>query len=501
MFDIISTVMAKNTEWKCSSCGVAQIKWLGQCPQCKEWGTLEETAVTVRATSKSSFGSTAKGYRAGKVATGNRALPVNQIARETTTTTRTRTGINEFDRVLGEGLVPGGVILLAGPPGTGKSSLALWVASVLANAGKKALYITGEETAHQVASRALRIGATSTENDSKLGENLLLLSEGNLQNSIQQLIDTQPDFLVIDSIQTLLSEDSESRIGSVTQATEVATEFTNLAKQLNIPTILIGHMTKDNNTIAGANAVQHLVDVVLVFESSQDSPLRLLRASKNRYGSTDEIGVFIHTETGLEEVPDPSNLFMDEHAEGVSGFAITITSEGRRMFPVEVQALVSATKLPNPRKLTQGVEHSRSLQIQAVIEKTGLGIRLFDQDVYVSSVGGIKLQDPGTDLAVVAALISSKQNIPLSTSYCFIGEVTLTGEVRSARDRDRKVKEASRLFDVVFTTPGKTFPGTKIVQVKTVYDLAVHMKKIGEKGIKHETLFEEEPPVTSVENK
>ena len=446
--------------------------------------------------SKSSFGggSSGKGYRASKVATGNTAQPVTKITRSGKALERVPTGISEFDRVLGKGLVPGGVILLAGPPGTGKSSLALWAAGVLANTGKSVLYITGEETAEQVADRAIRIGVASGDPNNNHGENLYLLSEGNLQNAVTAALTMKPDLLIVDSIQTLLSEDSESRIGSVTQATEVATEFTNFAKQFNVPTLMIGHMTKDNNTIAGANAVQHLVDVVLVFESNNDTPLRMLRATKNRYGSTDEIGCFQHAEEGLEEVADPSNLFMDEHAEGTTGFAITMTTEGKRVFPAEVQALVSATKLPNPRKISQGVEHGRALQLQAVLEKSGMGagMRLYDQDVYVSSVGGIRLVDPGTDLALVAALISSKIGIPLPIKACFMGEVTLTGEVRSPRDRDRKLKEAVRLFDVVYTTPGKTFPGAKIVPVKSVYDLAVHLKNIKEHGFKPDILFPEE---------
>lgn len=433
-------------------------------------------------------GSSGKGHRASKAATGNKALPVNKIALQDETTSRMVSGIKEFDRVLGNGIVAGAAMLLAGAPGTGKSSLALWVASKLANDGNKVLYITGEETANQVASRALRIGATNGDADSTLGENLYLVSEGNLQNALNETMMLAPDFLVVDSIQTLLSEDSESRIGSITQATEVATAFTNYAKQHNVPTIMIGHMTKDAS-IAGANAVQHLVDVVLVFEQSQDSPLRMLRATKSRFSSTDELGCFQHGDAGLEEVSDPSNLFMDEHAEGTTGFAISMTAEGRRTFPVEMQALTSTTKLPNPRKISSGLEHGRCLQLQAVVEKS-IGLRLYDQDVYAASVGGLRINDPSTDLALVAALISSNQNIPLSAKACFLGEVTLTGEVRSPRDRDRKLKEAVRLFDVIYTTPGKTFPGgAKIVFVKTVRDLGIQLKRIKDNGFKPEALF------------
>lgn len=466
--------MASKTQHKCSNCGYVTAKWMGQCPECKQWNTMEEeVAVNLTAGKTSS----AKGIRASKAATGRTPRPVSEIVAQADTTERMSTGIGEADRVLGGGLVAGGVILLAGPPGVGKSSCALYIAASIANGGKKVLYITGEETEGQVTSRALRIGATNKEGS--LGQSLYLLSEGNLQNAIQQLSDLRPDFVVVDSIQTILSDESEGRVGSVSQVNEVATDFTNAAKRLNIPTILIGHVTKEG-TIAGPRVVEHLVDVVLFFEASEDSPLRLLRAIKNRYGATDEIGCFQHTADGLIPVEDPSGFFVNEHADGTTGFATSITLEGVRALPIEVQALVTATRLPNPRKITQGMDHSRALMIQAVLDKY-VRLNLSEQDVYVSTTGGLRLNDPSTDLSIAASIISSRTGIAIPSDVLFLGELSLTGEIRAPRDRDRRIMEASRLsFSKIYTTPGKTVKSdnsnSEIVFVNSIYDVAQLIK-------------------------
>lgn len=466
--------MASKTQYKCSNCGFVTAKWMGKCPECEQWNTMEEEdAVNLTAGKTSS----AKGIRASKAATGRTPRPVSEIVAQADTTERMSTGIGEADRVLGGGLVAGGVILLAGPPGVGKSSCALYIAASIANSGKKVLYITGEETEGQVTSRALRIGATNKEGS--LGQSLYLLSEGNLQNAIQQLADLRPDFVVVDSIQTILSDESEGRVGSVSQVNEVATDFTNAAKRLNIPTILIGHVTKEG-TIAGPRVVEHLVDVVLFFEASEDSPLRLLRAIKNRYGATDEIGCFQHTADGLIPVEDPSGFFVNEHADGTTGFATSITLEGVRALPIEVQALVTATRLPNPRKITQGMDHSRALMIQAVLDKY-VRLNLSEQDVYVSTTGGLRLNDPSTDLSIAASIISSRTGIAIPSDVLFLGELSLTGEIRAPRDRDRRIMEASRLsFSKIYTTPGKTVKSdnsnSEIVFVNSIYDVAQLIK-------------------------
>lgn len=455
------------------------MSWQGKCFKCNEFGTMEEVPIVQAAGALAGAAATgAKGFRAAKAATGNTARPLREIVERVETASRTPTDIGEFDRVLGGGFVPGGVILLAGAPGCGKSTLSLLVASQMANQGKRVLYISGEETASQIASRAVRMELNEAQEGS--ADNLHLLAEGNLQNALQQVDDVRPDILIIDSVQTLLSANSEGSVGSITQVKEVATDVTNLAKRLNIPTILIGHVTKDG-AIAGPRVVEHLVDVVLFFEANEDSPLRVLRAVKNRYGSTDEIGCFQHVTEGLEAVDDPSGFFTDEHEEGTSGFATTITMEGRRALPVEIQALATPTRLPNPRKVTNGIEQTRVLMMQAILDRH-LNSRLYDQDVYVSTTGGLRLQDPPTDLAVVAALLSSKEEIALPKEAIFIGEVSLTGEIRSPRDRKRRVMEASRLgFTKIYTSwKGKDEPN--VIPVPNVITLFNELNKLSRRN-------------------
>lgn len=464
------------TVYKCKECGNVQAKWAGQCSKCKEWNTLQETDNIQNPTNS---GTTGKGIRASKTATNKKAQPVNKITADNGTFERINTGINEVNRVLGGGLVPGGVILLAGQPGSGKSTITLTIALSIANTGKKVLYITGEETEGQVAARAERI---NPPNNTLAMQNLYLLSEGNLQNSIEELLDIQPDFFIVDSIQTLISNDSESRSGSVTQVHEVATDFTNLAKKLNVPAILIGQVLKDTSQIAGPKQVEHLVDAVLMFEASENSSLRLLRAKKNRYSGTDEIGIFQHTSEGIEAVDDPSGFFTSPHAEGVSGFANSITLEGIRALPIEITALVTKTKLPNPRKITSGIEHGRALQMQAVVDRY-IRLNLDSQDVYVATTGGLKLKDASTDLAALAAIVSSAVDIPIPSSYIFIGEVSLTGEVRAPREHIKRIKEATRLgFDTIYTPPIKQeFLNDKkinIIQVSTVHEMCLSLKNL-----------------------
>lgn len=459
-------------QYKCSECGNITPKWAGQCSSCGKWNTIEEYDAPNIPTQAGK----GTGFRASKATTGNSARPVNQISTELKEQQRIATGISEFDRVMGGGLVPSGVTLLAGSPGVGKSSCALAVASAVANQGYNVLYVTGEETAEQVAARAVRIGATDTEG--KLGESLYLLAEGNLQNIIGEIARIQPTLFILDSLQTIASSDTESRVGSMTQVTEVATDLTSLAKRLNIPAILIGQITK-NDDIAGPKFVEHLVDTVLMFEASDDSPLRLLRVRKSRYSATDEIGCFEHTAEGLVAVEDPSGFFTSQHAPGTTGFATAITMEGIRALPIELQALVTKTKLPNPRKITSGIDHARALQMQAVIDRY-IRLNLDSQDVYVSTTGGLRLKDASTDLAVAAAIISSAQDIPIPHTSVFIGEVSLTGEIRPSRERRRRAIEADRLgFTTIYTTPGdKLDVKAKVVELTTVREMAQELKNI-----------------------
>lgn len=461
--------MAKpTTQYKCSECGYTQIKWAGQCPSCKAWATLEETAIidTVSATA-----TTGKGIRASQVATGRKAQPASQITANNENIHRLDTHISEVNRVLGGGLVAGGVVLLAGEPGIGKSTSAASIGLSIAGAGHKVLYISGEETEGQIASRVKRINPDGNE---KAMDNLHILAEGNLQNAIQELIDIQPAFFIVDSIQTLLSDGSESRIGSITQVNEVASAFTLIAKKMNIPAILIGQVTKDN-AIAGPRVIEHLVDVVLFFETNDDSPLRFLRGIKNRYASTDEVAIFVHTSEGLMPVEDPSSFFTSPHAPGTSGFAKSITMEGRRALPTEFTALVTKTKLPNPRKITSGIEHGRALQMQAVLDRY-IHLNLDSQDVYVATTGGLKVKDASTDLAALAAIVSSALDVAIPDDYIFIGEVSLTGEIRTARERVKRCVEADRLgYTTIYTTPlkdgEKLNVSAKVVQVSNVQEV------------------------------
>lgn len=450
--------MAKRSAYKCSNCGEVFSRWAGFCPNCKEAGTLDEVDASVLQTTQAP--TTKAGSRADRVSTGDSPEAITSIGADRYT--RITTGIGELDRVLGGGLVPGGVVLLAGSPGAGKSSLTLSAANSLATQGKKVLIASGEETKGQIKSRADRINANS--------ENLYLLSEGNLNNVIGHIGTLKPDVVVIDSVQTLVSDNSESRVGSVSQMAEVAQQLTQVGKTLNIPLIMIGHVTKDGN-IAGPRVVEHLVDVVLYLEDAQDTPLRLLRGIKNRYGATDEVGCFQHEEDGLQEVSDPSGYFLSEHAEGVVGFATSIIVEGNRALPIEVQALVTPTGMPNPRRVNHGLDNARVLMVQAILEKHG-GLRLQNKDIYVSTTGGLVTKDTSIDLAIAAAICSSYYNHPSPNMSVFLGEATLTGEVRPPRASKKRTAEADRLGFKNILSP----LAEDNSRVRQIYQLVNHFK-------------------------
>ena len=443
------------TRYKCSACGATYAKWDGQCASCKAWNTLEEDFNAPPAGKADS--------RAIKKSTNNEPQRVSDITESEFE--RIDTGVSELNRVLGGitetskgGLVKGSTILLAGSPGSGKSTLAGMVSGAIARTGKKVLYVSGEESASQVAGRTKRIGA---END-----NLYILSEVNLANVVRQIEALKPEFIVIDSVQTLLSPESEGRVGSPAQVSEVANEINSTAKQLNIPTIIIGHITKDGN-IAGPRVVEHLVDVVLQMEPAKDSVLRILRAVKNRYGATDEIGCFQHTSDGLEEVTDPTGLLTEEHADGTTGYANGILVEGLRALPIEITSLVTPSPLPNPRKITHGLDNARVLMIQAILEKYG-NIRLNNKDVYVSTTGGIVAREACIDGIVAAAIISSYKNISLPKDSVFIFEMSLTGELKKPRDYKKRISEANRLGYTEIFMPDSPNPANNI---KTVHEL------------------------------
>lgn len=450
--------MAKKV-FVCSKCGNEQPRWSGKCNSCGEFGTVEEgqsAKTTVPVNLKP-----VAANRMSKATTNNVPVRIKDI-KKADNGMRLKTNIEELDRVLGGGIVQGGVVLLAGSPGAGKSTILGQLTQSVAKQGKKVLYISGEENESQIATRHERIGATD--------DNIFILSESNTDNAENAILDMRPDLIIVDSIQTLLSSNSEGRIGSPSQVTEVANLFTSLAKNLNIPTLMIGHLTK-NDSIAGPRVVEHLVDVVLYLEASPDSTLRMLRGIKNRFGSTDEVGLFEHADNGLIEINDPSGFFTNPHADDVSGYATTIMVEGIRAIPAELTALATPSPLPNPRKISHGLDHARCLMVQAILEKHA-GLKIGDKDVYVSTAGGIIVKDSSIDLAIAAALISSFYDVPPAKQAVYLGEISLTGEIRAARYNDRRKREAERLGF-------KVYDHTKISTIRDLVNM-VH-KGLGKK--------------------
>ena len=406
--------------FRCDDCGWTTAKWVGRCGECQAWGTVRET------------GAAPSGLTHAR-AVGVPARPIAEV--EVRAAHTWATGLDELDRVLGGGLVGGSVVLLAGEPGVGKSTLLLDVASRASTAGRTVLYITGEESAAQVRLRAERIGA--------LRPRLLLAAETDLATVLGHVEACSPDLLVLDSVQTVVSDAVDGGAGGVAQVREVAASLIRLAKARGMATVLVGHVTKDG-AIAGPRALEHLVDVVCQFEGERHSRLRLLRATKNRYGATDEVGCFDLCDTGITQLPDPSGLFLSRHAEPVPGTAITVTLEGRRPLLAEVQALVATSALTNPRRATSGLDASRVAMALAVLDRrtrVGLGGR----DIYVATVGGVRLAEPATDLAVLLAVASSATDVPLRDGLVAVGEVGLAGEVRRVGGVRRRLAEAARL--------------------------------------------------------
>lgn len=426
--------MATKKTFICSACSNEAPRWSGKCANCGEFGTVQEGVATAKSAPAQVALKPAASNRMSKATTNNVPVQIRDIKKQTDGD-RLVTGIEELDRVLGGGMVKGGVILLAGAPGSGKSTLLGSVTNKVADKGHVVLYISGEENETQIASRHERIKAVS--------DGIFILAESNADNAENAIRDMKPSLVILDSVQTLLSPNCEGRVGSPSQVTEVATQFTTLAKQMNIPTIMIGHLTK-NDSIAGPRVVEHLVDVVLYLEASADSPLRMLRGIKNRYGSTDEVGLFQHSDEGLMEISDPSGFFTNSHSDDVSGYATTVMVEGIRAVPAEVSCLVSPSPLPNPRKISHGLDHARCLMVQAILEKHA-GLKIGDKDIYTSTSGGLVIKDSSIDLAIAAALVSSFYDVPPSKKTVYLGELSLTGEVRAARYNDRRRREAERL--------------------------------------------------------
>lgn len=433
--------------YRCTECGWTTAKWLGRCPECHAWGTVEEYgAPAVRTTA------------ARRVTTP--ALPIGQVDGRQAEARPTR--VPELDRVLGGGLVPGAVVLLAGEPGVGKSTLLLDVAAKAATADRPTLYVTGEESAGQVRLRADRIGA--------LNQHLYLAAETDLSAVLAHLDEVRPALLVLDSVQTVASPEVDGAPGGMAQVREVAGALIRASKERGMATLLVGHVTKDG-AIAGPRLLEHLVDVVLHFEGDRHARLRLVRGVKNRYGATDEVGCFELHDEGITGLADPSGLFLTRRDEPVPGTCLTVTLEGRRPLVAEVQALTVDTQIPSPRRTTSGLETSRVSMMLAVLEQRGRISALGKRDVYSATVGGVRLSEPAADLAVVLALASAAGDTPLPKNLVAIGEVGLAGEVRRVTGVQRRLAEAARLgftHALVPADPGRVPEGMRVREVPDV---------------------------------
>jgi DNA repair protein RadA/Sms len=412
------------SNYRCSECGWTTAKWAGRCGECQEWGTVADVVEKA---------GLSRLVKAVGVSGADVARPITHV--DTTAVEHWPTGIDEFDRVLGGGIVPGAVILLSGEPGVGKSTLLLEVASKAAAAKSRVLYVSAEESVSQVRLRAERTGALQNE--------LFLAAETDLATILGQIDAIKPDLVIIDSVQTVSSSLSDGLAGQPSQVREVASTLIRVAKDRDLPILLVGHVTKDGS-IAGPRLLEHIVDVVCQFEGDRQTALRFVRALKNRFGPTDEVGCFEMTGDGIAEVPDPSGLFLSRGTIPVSGTCVTVALEGRRAMPVEVQALVVKTTAPNPRRVTNGVDSSRVAMLLAVLDKR-VGIRLGEYDVYVSTVGGVRLTEPASDLAIALAIASAAKDVPIAHNVAAFGEISLAGEIRPVSAAKQRAAEGARL--------------------------------------------------------
>ncbi|MGD9561646.1 MAG: DNA repair protein RadA [Pyrinomonadaceae bacterium] len=446
--------MAKQpaTIFVCQNCGSQTRKWLGQCPECGEWNTVVEE----RFVPASRNG----GYTRAPAA--REAIAFSEVASQDDA--RTSSGIEELDRVLGGGIVAGSLVLIGGSPGIGKSTIVIQMADKISRAGSRVLYVSGEESERQIKMRGERLGLAA--------ENVLLLPETNLQSILAIIEKVRPDLVVVDSIQTVFSERIESAPGSVSQVRDVAGQMMMLAKQTATPVFLTGHVTKDGS-IAGPKTLEHIVDTVLYFEGDRHHNHRIIRATKNRFGAANEIGVFEMTNTGLAAVGNPSELFLQERPEGASGSVVTVCMEGTRPMLVEIQALVSGTRSASGRRMAQGFDYNRTSLLIAVLEK-GLGFQLAGDDVFVNVAGGLEIDEPAADLGVIAAIASSFRNLEIDPQTAVFGEVGLTGEVRGVLQAQSRAREAQTLGFKKLILPESNkkglekLLGIRVVGVKTL---------------------------------
>jgi len=433
----------------CTECGNESSKWLGQCPACHAWNTFAEEPSGPKKT-------------AGAKRFGHSAEPVIISQVSTDSEERILTGIHEFDRVLGGGIVVGSLVLVGGDPGIGKSTLLLQVCAAMADKGKKVLYISGEESSGQIALRGRRLGLMT--------DGLDLLCENDLPAALEAAKDY--DFVVVDSVQAFRTDEESGWAGSPSQVKQVAQMCVDMAKGNNIPTVLVGHITKSGQ-IAGPKLLEHQVDVVLLFTGENDSPNRLLRAEKNRYGSTEELGIFEMTDKGLSAISDPSKLYWNGNDLGNSGVAIALSLEGSRSIAAEIQSLATSTPFPYPKRTARGIETNRLQLLLAVLERR-CGVFSRNSDVYLNVAAGLNLKDPAADLAICASLASALKDVALPADVCFVGEVGLAGEVRPAARTRMRLKEAARIgfkrAVISRRTPKEEYP-LEVIRVSSLRDM------------------------------
>ncbi len=451
--------MAKaKTQYSCTECGGVSNKWSGQCSACGSWNTLVETG-------GNRFSSQPQG-----LVQGAPVMKLSEIA--AADVPRYPTGIDEFDRVLGGGLVSGGVVLIGGDPGIGKSTLLLQALANLSRI-KKALYVSGEESGAQVALRARRLAIDA--------DDLQLQAEIQLEKILNTLAEHKPQVAVIDSIQTLYSDALTSAPGSVAQVRECAAQLTRVAKQSGITIIMVGHVTKEG-ALAGPRVLEHIVDTVLYFEGDTHSSFRLVRAFKNRFGAVNELGVFAMTEKGLKGVSNPSALFLSQHQSEVPGSCVMVTQEGTRPLLVEIQALVDSSHVPNARRLSVGLEQNRLAMLLAVLNRHA-GVAAYDQDVFINAVGGVKITEPAADLAVLLAIQSSMRSKPLPRGLVAFGEVGLAGEIRPAPRGQERLREAAKLGFSVALVPKSNLPkqaieGLQVIGVERIDEAMAKVREL-----------------------
>ena len=439
--------MAKaKTIYVCNACGGNTPRWQGQCPACQAWNTLEES-LSESTSSNARFQGLAQAVPRQKLS----AIKAEDMP-------RLPTGVDEFDRVLGGGLVPGGVVLIGGDPGIGKSTLLLQALAEMSAAGVSVLYSSGEESAAQIALRAKRIALTAPQ--------LEVLAEIQLEKLLTTIDASRPQVVVVDSIQTVYSDALTSAPGSVAQVRECAAQLTRYAKSTGICMLMVGHVTKDGH-LAGPRVLEHIVDTVLYFEGDTHSSFRLVRSIKNRFGAVNELGVFAMTEKGLKGVSNPSAIFLSQHAEMVPGACVLVTQEGSRPLLVEIQALVDTAHIPNPRRLAVGLEQHRLAMLLAVLHRHA-GIACFDQDVFLNAVGGVKISEPAADLAVLLAIQSSIRNRALPKELIVFGEVGLAGEIRPCPRGQERLKEAAKLGFTIAIIPKANLPKSKIPGLRVI---------------------------------